>query len=255
MKRKFVALAIALLTITAGGTGFGLMKTSGQPQSDAAPQQAGDDDRTVAVTADGQVQAAPDRAVIRVAATARADSIETVRRQLADNASRLRTALRDSGLDADQITSARYDIRRNHRHDDRPSEPEFRGQHSFVVTVNETDRAGEIVVTAVENGATRIENVEFTITQETRRDLRERALSKAVENAHGKAEVAANGTGLELAGVHTVRTADVSTKPVRRTKVEYAAANADGAGTSTSFEGGTVTVTADVVVVYNATGE
>lgn len=255
MKRKFAVLALALLTVTAGCVGSGPTNTSAsaQSQSDAPTQNATNADRTVKVAASGQVQTAPDRAVIRVAVTARADSIETVRQQLAENASQLRTALREAGLNSDQITSARYDIGRNHRHEERPSEPKFQGQHSFVVTVNETSRAGEIVVTAVENGATRIENVQFTITQDTRRNLREQALSKAIENAQGKAAVAANGTGLKLAGVHTVVTVDVSTQPVRQTKVEYAATSAGGGDTATSFEGGTVTVTTDVVVVYNAT--
>lgn len=254
MKRTIAVLALALLTVTAGCTGFGPASTNANPQSAGdAPTGNADADRTVKVAATGQVQTAPDRAVVRVAVTARADSVETVRQQLAENASRLRTALQDAGLDADQITSARFDIRQNYRHEKNPSEPKFQGQHAFVVTVNETERTGDVVVTAVENGATRVENVRFTITQDTRRKLRERALGKAVDNARGKAEVAADGTGLELAGVDTVRTADVSTRSVRRTTVEYAAANAGGGGTPTSFEGGAVTVTANVVVVYNAT--
>lgn len=252
MKRKFAVLALALLTVTAGCTGSGLMNTSAQPQGDGLTQNTDAPAQTVAVTANGQVQTAPDRAVIRVAVTARADSVETVRQQLAENASQLRTALREMGLDADQITSVRYDIGRNYRHEERPSEPEFQGQHAFAVTVNETDRAGKIVVTAVENGATRIEDVRFTITQETRRELREQALAKAIENARGKATVAANGTGLELADVRTVQTADVSTRSIGQ-KMVYETAAANGGSTSTSFEGGAVTVTADVVVVYNAT--
>ncbi|WP_435176320.1 SIMPL domain-containing protein [Halorussus sp. AFM4] len=254
MQRKLAALALALLTVTAGCAGFGSLSTNASPQS-GGDRPAGDAGagKTIQVAATGQVQTAPDRAVVRVAVTARADSVETVRRRLAENASRLRSALEQAGLGADQVTSARYDIGQNYRHEENSAEPRFRGQHAFVVTVNETDRAGEIVVTAVENGATRVENVQFTITQETRNDLRERALARAVENARGKAAVAANGTGLELAGVHTVKTVDVSTSPVTRQALDYAAASAGGNGAPTSFESGSVTVTADAVVVYNAT--
>lgn len=253
MKRKVAVLALALLTVTAGCLGSGPTSRDAKAQNpgDASAQDA-NADRTVEVAASGQVQAAPDRVVVQVAVTSRADAVETVRQQLAENASRLQSALRDAGLDADQITSTQYDVSRNHRHDERPSEPEFEGQHSFTVTLNETDRAGEVVVTAVENGATRIGSVRFTVTQETRNDLRERALARAIDNARGKAAVAANGTGLELGGVHTVQTVDVSTQEVRRDAVRMAATNADAGGTATSFEGGTVTVSADVFVVYNA---
>lgn len=255
MKRTIAVLALALLTVTAGCLGSGPTSTdAGVRAAGGASAQDASADRTVKVAATGQAETAPDRVVVQVAVTARADAAETVRQRLAENASRLQSALRDAGLDADQITSSQYDISRNHRHEERPSEPKYRGQHSFTVTVNETDRAGEIVVTAVENGATRIGGVQFTVTQETRDDLRERALARAIENARGKAAVAANGTGLELAGIHTVQTVDVSTQDVRRDSVQMAAASGDAGGTATSFEGGTVTVTADVFVVYNATG-
>lgn len=259
MRRSFTALALALLAVTAGCSALTGTANPGvqDPQSpndatNPAAAQATAPDRTVEVAAGGRVQADPDRAVVRVAVTARADSVEAVRRQMAENASRMRSALEGAGLDADQITSARFDIRRNFRHEERPEEPAFQGQHAFVVTLADTDRAGEVVVTAVENGATRVDEVEFTITPETRRELREQALAAAVENARGQAEVAASGAGLELTGVRTVRTAEVSTRPFRRQEVAFATAGGGDGGAATSFEGGKVTVSAQVLVVYNA---
>lgn len=264
MRRNLAVIALALLTVTAGCSalpGTSNPDTGTPSSSDASPSNAAvtaqgtaPPARTVAVAASGHIQTAPDRAVVEVAVTARADSVEAVRRQLAENASRMRTALLEEGLDADQITSARFDIGRNFRHEERPEAPEFRGQHAFTVTLNDTDRAGEIVVTAVENGATNVDEVRFTITPDTRRDLRKQALSKAVENARGKASVIATGTGLELAGVRTVQTAGVSTDPFRQREVAFAAAGGGaGGGAPTSFEGGKVTVTAQVSVIYNAT--
>jgi hypothetical protein len=215
MQRRFAVLAVALLTVTAGCSalpGTSHPDVNDRPSNDAA--QVGDGSgRTVAVGTGGRVLTAPDRAVVRVVVTARADSVETVRERLARNASRMRTALRETGLDADQITSARFDIGRNYEHEERPGAPKFRGQHTFVVTIDDTDRAGEIVVTTVENGA-----------------------------------------GLDLDGVRTVRTADVSTRPVRQQEVTFATA-ADAGGSPPSFEGGKVPVTAQVTVVCDATDE
>lgn len=258
MQRKLAVLAVTLLTLTAGCIGSLPMNTDTNAESvgDTPTQNASGSDQTVVVSANGQVQTEPERAVVQVAVTARADSVETVREQLAENASQLRAALKEAGLDPDHITTTRYDISRNHGHERNPSEPKYEGQHAFVITVNETARAGEVVVTAVENGATRVGDIRFTITQETRTDLREQALSKAIENARGKAMVAANGTGLRLAGVRTVQTADISTQEVQREKAyRLTVANSGGGGdsTPTSFESGTVTVTAEVVVVFNAT--
>lgn len=254
MQRTIAVVALTLLTVTAGCGAFpSASNPAGNVQSPAQANQASSGTgQTVAVSASGRVETAPDQAVIRMTVAARADSAAAVRDQLAANASQLQTALQDAGLAADQIVSTEFDIGRNYERRDRPSAPKFRGEHTFTVTVNETDRAGEIIVTAVENGATEIESVRFTITPETRRELRQQALGQAVENAHGKAQVAANGTNLALAGVRTVQTTDVSTEPIRREDVAFAAAAQSG-GASTSLEGGKVTVTAQVIVVYNAT--
>jgi len=255
MNRTIALVAVALLTVTAGCIGSGPLGVGAGAQSsgDAPAQNPSGSTQTVEVGASGQVQTAPDRAIVHVAVTARSDSVETVRERLAENASQLRSALEESGLGDDQIASSRYDIRQNYRHNEDPSEPKFQGEHSFTITVNETERAGEVVVTAVENGATRVGNVEFTITEETRNELREQALSKAIENADGKAAVAAEGTGLELAGAHTVQTTDVSSHSPSAQRLTYDLASAGGGGTATSFDGGAVTVTAQVVVAYNAT--
>ncbi|PSQ09886.1 hypothetical protein BRC93_11890 [Halobacteriales archaeon QS_5_70_15] len=257
MRRTLAVVAVTLLAATAGCSA--LVDTSNPTANGSSPgdmtQPSTGTQRTVAVEAGGQVRTDPDRAVVRVAVTARADSVETVRRRLAENASRMRDALERAGLDAERITSARFDIGENYEHRDRPSAPKFEGRHAFVVTLNDTDRAGDVVVTAVENGADSVEEVRFTISPGTRRDLRERALSRAVENARGKAAVAANGTGLELAGVRTVGTGDVSVQPDRREDFALARAGDGGAGggAPTSFESGKVTVSAQVTVVYNAT--
>jgi hypothetical protein len=254
MQRRLAVLAAALLALTAGCSAH---PGASNPETDVradggAAAAPGDGERTVAVGAGGRVRTAPDRAVVRVAVTARADAVGTVRERLAGNASRMRAALEEAGLGADRVASSRFHIDRNHEHDERPAAPEFRGRHEFVVTLDDVDRAGEVVVTAVRNGATRVEEVRFTVAPETRRDLRRRALDRAVENARGEASVAADGTGLALDGVRTVRTTDVSTDPIRHR--EYALATAaDAGGASTSFESGKVTVTARVVVVYEAT--
>lgn len=254
MRRTLAVLALAVLTVTAGCSGAGPLNANSDAPT-TTDSSSTDADQTIQVAASGQVQTEPDRAVIRLEVTSRADSVETVRRELAENASKLQTALEDAGLDADQITTTRYDIGRNHRHEKRSSEPEFQGRHAFTVTVDEIDRAGEIVVTAVENGASRVRDVQFTITRETRQELRKQALADAIENARGKAAVSANGTELELDGVRTVQTGDVSTRSPRRTNVEFATASADSGGTSTSLESGSVTITAEVVVIYNASSD
>jgi len=254
MRRSVAPVLVAVLALTAGCAGVFGAETPSEGVASATDHQSGASGQTVAVATSGSVQTAPDQAIVRVAVTARSDSVETVRERLAANSSRMRTALEDTGLAADQITSADYDIQRNYRAREDPSAPEYEGRHAFVITLENTSRAGDTVVTAVQNGATRVDGVRFTITDETRTELKQQALNEAVRNARDRAAVVANGTDLELAGVDTVQTTSVSTDPGRELDGAFVTEMAaSGDGGRTSFQAGKVTVSAQVQVVYNAT--
>lgn len=262
--RFLPTLAVAILLVTAGcssviGTtdGPSTNPNAGAANPNAVEPPDGASDRTVAVGAGGQVETAPTRAVVRVSVTSRADNVETVRRRLAENASSMRQALRDSGIGSEQITTADYDIRREHRFERERGgmdRPRVRGRHSFVITVENTSRVGQVVVTAVENGASTVNGVRFTVDRQTRLDLRKEAIANATRNARERAEVAAGAAGLQLAGVSHVETSSVEVHPIRREGVGFGAGGGgDVTGAPTSFEGGTVTISAQVQVVYNAT--
>lgn len=260
--RLLTTLALTMLLVTAGCSS--IVGTNQSPNANpdanatnpnAAPQADSGPPRTVEVGASGQVETAPTRAVIRVGVTSRAESVETVRRQLAENASRMRQALQDAGVDPSQIATEDYDIRRD-RHPRRErgerEQPRVRGRHAFVITLSNTSRVGQVVVTAVQNGATNVRDVRFTVDRQTRLDLRRQALANATQNARERAQVAADSAGLQLAGVHTVRTQAVDVHPIHRREAGLGA-GADAGGAPTTFEGGTVTITAQVQVTYNAT--
>ena len=243
MRQTIATVVVAVMAATAG-CGTPGATTLGQDGTDTTA--AGD--RTVAVTASAQVEAEPDRAVVRVAVTARGETAESVRRELANDSTQLRDAVRGAGVNDSQLTTTDYRI--DSDPDPRPGEAPFSGRHGFEIAVHDPDRAGRIVVTAVENGASDVGGIRFTLAPDTRRELRREALTLALEEARGKAVVAAGGTNLTLAGTRTVRTADVSVESDRRDAAYRTAANAEAA---TAVDGGPVSVSVRIVVVYDAT--
>lgn len=250
-RTALVPLALAALLVVAGCSGpvssvpNADAATAAEP--DAAPAANGDGGRTVTVSASGTVEASPDRAVIEVAVTATADDVSTARRRLAENVSSMRAGLADAGIESSAITTRFFDISRDRRRE-RPGEPRYRARHAFVVTVEDPDRVGEVIVAAVENGATEVDRVQFTLTKETRRELRREAIADAMANARSQADTMAESAGLRITRVDTVSNREVGVDPFRR---EVALAGGGDAGTSIS--GGPVTVTAQVQVAYNAT--
>lgn len=258
MSRGILAtVGVALLLVTAGCVG------SLAPASDASAdgeqpdrsasaevEQLDRGDRTIQVAATGQAETTPDQAIVRVAVLARADDADVVRERLAENATRMREALRGIGLADDQIRTVAYSIDQEYREEAGDRVPAgFRGFHAFEITLSNVTRAGAVIDAAVENGAERVDRVELTLSEERRREVRAEALRDAMENARADAEVIAESANLTITGVHTATTGDTNFRPVRAETLEADAARP----AQTDIESGPVTVTAQVQVTFNAT--
>lgn len=239
-------VVLSLLILTAGCSQ--LPGVSGGPDQRTGSQ-------AIQASGAGSIERAPDQAIVRLGVVSRGDDIAAVQSELAENVQTMREALREEGIDDDQIRTRRYNLGQNRRFDPdrRPSEPRYEGRHSFVVTLDEPDRAGDIVVTAVQNGASRVRGVSFTLSDERRRELRADAIHEAVENARAEATAAAEGAGLRITSVHTVRTTELRAEPYRVRSTSLLSAQASGGGVTPEIARGPVTVTARVLVTYNAT--
>lgn len=221
----------------------------GQADSHAPGQASGA--RTVSVSAAGSAQATPDQVTVRVAVVETGQDAPTVRETLAENVSQMRSALEEIGVSDDQIQTNRYDLSRDFRRPPGPDEkPQrlYRGEHSFVITVSDLNKTGQIIDTAVANGATNVEDVSFTLSQEERRELRTEALRDGMTNARSQAETLADASELTITGVHSVQTSENA----HRIPMEAPVAAADGGG-GTAVESGPVNVRVQVQVTYNAT--
>lgn len=255
-----ISIVLALLITSAGCAGVlaDSSPSTSPGEVDDPPADVGDPaDRsgsgpTIEVAASGQIQTQPDQAILRVAVEASGENASTVRQRLAENVSTMRAALTAMGIDEGRITTTDYDIRNQRRFGGREEEPAVWGRHAFTITLTDLNRTGKVVVTAVENGATSVNDVRFTLSREQRSELREQALSKAMDNARDRADVMAESADLNIAGVGSITTADVGYRPVR---FESAALAAGDTNVGTSIEGGSVTVTAQVTVTYNATAD
>jgi uncharacterized protein YggE len=263
MRRQTHALAvvgIAALLVLAGCAGG-----STQPTATAdAPAQSTDRtpgtsaaDSTIRVVGSGSADAEPNQAVVRVAVVAVGPDAATARQRLATNTSRMRTALEEIGIGEDRITTSRYDIyqdRRRPREEGAEPRVQYRASHDFEITVTDPDRVGEVIDTAVRNGATEVDDVSFTLSADRRRTLEGRARSAAMADARAKARALATDANLTVTGVRVIRTAS---RGVPRTYDAGAGGTATETPVATpappsDIESGPVTVTTTVEVVYEA---
>jgi len=246
MDRRLTALiGIAALVALAGCSGF----------AGTATPTGGDEaqlERSIDVTAAGEATSAPDRATLRVAVTATGEDAAAVRDELDGGEEELRGALTDWGLDDDAIRTDEYDVRESYETRDDPNRTRYEGTHRYVIELDDVDAVGEVIDVAVDAGADEIQRIQFGLSEEREREVREEAIQTAMANADDDAAALANASGLEVSGVYEVSTAQSQSRPY--VAESYAAADAGDAsgGASTAVETGDVSVSVSVNVVYEA---
>ncbi|MFB6222944.1 MAG: SIMPL domain-containing protein [Haloarcula sp.] len=234
MVSRLLAIAGVLALLVAGGVGFALADTG---------TTAASTNSTVSVNADATVERAPDRATVTVAAVGRGDTAEAARNNLSGDADAITSALEDEGAN---VTSSRFQIRPEYeeRRDGR-EQVGYVAIHTVEAETNDVEAAGTLIDTAVDAGADRVGGVRYSLSEDTRQNAREEALTTAMDNARTDAEVVASAEGRAVGDALTVKTSD------RGRPVVYAEASvtADSGG-RTNVEPGLVTVDADVSVTY-----
>ncbi|MFD1684669.1 SIMPL domain-containing protein [Halobellus litoreus] len=247
MSRKpLIAIGVVALVLLAGCSGA---LSAADSNADSPSSSGSQIEVAGAGSADGQ----PNRAVVDVGVTATAEDAVTARQRLAENVSRMRRALTEAGVADEQITTSYYDIGRDYRPPrEEGGEPEvrYRATHEFEITLPDVGRAGPVIDTAVQNGATDINNVEFTLSAERRQQLERDARQAAMADARRKAETVGATENLTITGVDVIRVDSGSPRP---SDVEYATQTPAPDSGDTDVEAGSVTVVASVQVVYNAT--
>lgn len=240
-----VCVAAALLLTGVGGAtvaGLDAPETAEEHAPNAAQTNA-----TIHVTSSTERSAPPDAATVRFAVTATAPTADDARRRVAENVTGVRAALREAGVADDDVRTAYYDIGPVYG-DDRSTVDGYRAIHAFAVDIEADaddlgNRTGAVADTVVRNGADQIQGVTFSLAEETRQDLRQEALERAMNGADRDAETLAAASGLTVAGVQSISTADTDVRPIGASFRQEDAAE-------TVIEPGDVTVSATVSVTY-----
>ncbi|SDN00806.1 hypothetical protein SAMN04487949_3146 [Halogranum gelatinilyticum] len=206
---------------------------------------------SISVSGTGTASADADLAVVRVSITALEADAETARNRVAEDSQAMFDALTDVGVDTDEaVTTAGFRIspEYNYREDGRELLG-YRAVHSYQIEVA-PDEAGSVVDAAVGavstsgEGGIVVDGIQYTLTDETRAEVRAEALEAAVDAARADADTVASAAGVSVTGVRTISTGgDYAPYP------RFAAESADG-GAATVLQPGPVEVTATVSITY-----
>lgn len=241
MTRRTIAIigVAALVVLATAATLTAGLGTAGADSPDESIT-----DRTIDVSATGQVTAEPDEAKVSARVTASGDNPAAVRDELAAGADELRSALDELGV---EYKTSSYSLSEERRREG-PEEPPYRGEHAFEVTLENPDSVGSVVDAAADANAS-VSRVSLTLSDDRREEVRDEAITDAMDDARRQATTIAGAGDLSLDGVQAVEASQQYYRPA----AYEAAAGGDGGG-STSIDAGDVSVSYRVQVTYNATG-
>jgi uncharacterized protein YggE len=203
--------------------------------------------RTLGVTGTGQVYLTPDIATISIGV--RTDH-ESASEAVADNNALIQqvvAALTDLGVAENDIQTSNFSIYPQQQYDDQGNiiSTIYVVENTVMVTIRDLEMLGDVLDTAVANGANSIYGIQFDV--EDKSAAQTEARQKAVEDAQAKAGELAEAAGVSLGQIQTISESTVYPGPIfdgRGGGAEQAVASA------VPISPGQLTITSDVNIVF-----
>lgn len=166
--------------------------------------------RTLTVSGSGDAFLAPDIAYIYIGVhTENATAAEAV----ADNTAqteKLMQAIRDFGVDAQDIRTTNFSIWPMDRFDPSTGLPSgektYAVDNTVYVTVRDLETLGDLLDTAVQAGANTVNSIQFDVAEKD--EAMQDARAKALEDAKAQAQALAQAAGLSLGEIQTISFVD-----------------------------------------------
>lgn len=162
---------------------------------------------TISVTGTATSAVDPDLLMVRLGVETRGDTAIDALWNNSRTMNGVAQAVMAVGVDEDEISTSRFDIRPAYKWDEKAGESLLVGYDVTNILLIETDNldiVAEIIDSGVAAGANRVNNVYFTLSPETEMKVRESLLTNAVLNAKAKAETVLAPLQYNITGVKTV---------------------------------------------------
>jgi uncharacterized protein YggE len=222
------------------------------------PTLARADDRTprvpvVVVGGEAEVRATPDRAFVTIAVESRNKDPKAAQKQNATIMAAVNEKVRGAGVAAEAIRTLAYDLQLEFDWDKGKRIPRgYLARNQIEVRLDDVERVGEVIDLAIGAGANDVTGVRFDLKD--RGAVEREALRQAVADAKSRADAAAAGAGIQLAGIERIeQQVDFAPMP-KAYAMEMRAAAADQAAPSTTISAGEITVNARVTLSARIAG-
>ncbi|MFC1801577.1 SIMPL domain-containing protein [Nanoarchaeota archaeon] len=175
------------------------------------------DQRTVNTNGQANLAVEPDQAVVYVAIETLEDTAQASKDENARITDDVYAGLYSINIPKDDVESQNYNIYEEFdwRGDEGRESLGFRTSHTLKITTEEFDDVGEIIDAVINAGATRINYINFELSDEKQAEYKKQALTQASKDAREKAEAIAEGLGAKLGDIVSVSDGTYNYNPYR----------------------------------------
>jgi uncharacterized protein YggE len=216
----------------------------------ACAPAAGQNARTLSVSGSGEAFLAPDIAYVYIGVHT---ENTTAAAAVTDNTAQteeLIQAIRDFGIEANDIRTTNFSIYPMDRFDPATGMPSgektYAVDNTVYVTVRSLDTLGDLLDTAVQAGANTVNSIQFDV--EEKDEALQQARAEAVEDARAQAQALAQAAGLSLGEIQSISFFDAQPYPLFEGKGGGFAG--DSAAAAVPIQPGQLTFTVNVSVTY-----
>lgn len=236
---------------------FGLLLV---PAALAAQQPAAPPERTIVVSASASVEREPERANIMLAVESTGTNARAAAQANATKMEAVVAALRRLGITGRAVRTISYSLNPEYARPTREEETRgvrepritgYRAHNMVSVSVDTVARVGTVIDAALAAGANRVDGLHFELRDP--QSARVEALRQAVAKARAEAEAIATAAGQRLGPPLNISTSQGFVPAYAKVGDMRAMAEA-AAPPPTPIEAGTLTVTAQVTIVYRIEG-
>jgi Uncharacterized conserved protein len=180
---------------------------------------------TITVNGEGKVSVTPDEAVVNVTVETDAGDASSALDTNSKDMQKVLAALKAQGIKDTEIMTANVAVYPNRQSDPQTGKESllgYRAQNSVTVTLTDLTKVPSVFTAATEAGANNITGPTWQLS-DNNQAVKE-ALTRATENAFGKAQTLATASGVKVGSILVLNEGSISTPPIL-----YAAGDAQAA--------------------------
>lgn len=252
MKKTIVCLMACLTLLVVAGCKSPEEITQNPPEQRTSQeiilkQETQEEQRTLSVSGNGEVDAKPDVATVRLSVFVQEKTAEEAQTKNSEKMTAVLDVIKAMGVLEKDIQTQSIGVYPVQDYEKNP--PVITGYtatNSITVEIHDMDMTGELITAATQAGANEVLSVDFRLQDETK--FYQQALQSAVADAQAKAQAMADAAGVELDGPLDMQESGSVSAP--QYMLEAPAADKPEGSVNTPVQSGEITVAAQVTIEY-----